>query len=197
MPERSLREAPKRPAGGTRGKRTLLLLAAVCVAPVVASYVAYYVFPRGAQTNYGTLLPTALAPAIEGVKADGAAFRLSDLRGRWVLVVADAGRCDAACEQMLYATRQARAMQGREQDRIVRVWLAAGDASPAPSVLARHPGLVFARVGEGALASLSDGKRGIWIVDPLGNLVLSYGDDPDIKGLASDLARLLRASSIG
>lgn len=197
MADLSSRPTQGRPNAQTRGKRILVLLAAVCIAPVLASYAAYYLFPRGAHVNYGTLLPTAPAPAIEGVRADGGAFHLSDLRGRWVLLVADAGRCGAACERMLYATRQARTMQGKEQDRIVRVRLATGDGSPSEEILAQHPGLVVVRVSAGALASLSAARRGIFIVDPLGNLVLSYPGDPDIKGLANDLTRLLRASRIG
>ncbi len=197
MPDLASRPTHRRTAVQTRGRRTLVLLAAVCIAPVLVSYAVYYVFPRNAHVNYGTLLPTAPAPVIEGVGPDGRAFHLADLRGRWVLLVADAGRCDATCERMLYATRQARTMQGREQDRIVCVRLATGDGPPGDEMLAQHPGLVVVRVSAGALASLSDGRRGIFIVDPLGNLVLSYPDDPDIRGLANDLARLLRASSIG
>jgi cytochrome oxidase Cu insertion factor (SCO1/SenC/PrrC family) len=175
----------------------LLLLAALCIAPVLASYVAYYLFPREAQVNYGSLLPTAPASAIEGTKADGAPFRLADLRGRWVLLAGDRGGCDTACERKLYATRQARTMQGRDQDRLVRAWLFTGDAMPAPEVLAQHPGLVVARVPAGALAALPGGERAIYLIDPLGNLVLRFPGDPDINGIAKDLSRLLRASRIG
>ena len=65
------------------GKRTLLLIAAVTLAPVIASYAAYYLFPRSPAVNYGTLLPTAPIEGIEGTRPDGAPFRLEDLRGRW------------------------------------------------------------------------------------------------------------------
>jgi hypothetical protein len=190
--------APDSRAGtDRRGRRTFLLIAAAFIAPVLASYAAYYFFPREAKMNYGTLLPTAPAPPIEGTTADGAPFRLADLRGRWVLLAVDRGGCDATCERGLYATRQARTMQGREQDRIVRAWLVIGDALPAPEILAQHPGLRVARVTPGALAGLSGGGRGIFLVDPLGNLVLHYPEDPDIKGMAKDLSRLLGASRIG
>jgi cytochrome oxidase Cu insertion factor (SCO1/SenC/PrrC family) len=194
-----LPESARPPRAGTdrHGKRTLLLIVALCIAPVVASYVAYYLFPREAQVNYGSLLPTAPASAIEGTKADGAPFRLADLRGRWVLLAGDRGGCDTACERKLYATRQARTMQGRDQDRLVRAWLFAGDAMPAPEFLAQHPGLVVARVPAGALAALPGGERAIYLIDPLGNLVLRFPGDPDINGIAKDLSRLLRASRIG
>lgn len=187
------------PAPGTdrRNRRTLLLIALVCIAPVIASYSAYYWFPREKQANYGELLQTRPAPGIEGVALDGRPFRISDLRGRWVLVAAAPGVCDAACVQALYATRQARTMQGREMERVVRVWLVTDDAKPAASLLAEHPDLAVARVAQGALAAWGAGADRIYLLDPLGNLVLAYPRDPDIKGAAKDLTRLLKASRIG
>ena len=190
-------ESPRAAPAARGSRRTLLLIALVCVAPVVASYTMYYVFPREARVNYGTLLPTAPAPVIEGAAADGAPFRLADLAGRWVLVVrADAG-CDAACARTLYATRQARTIQGREQERVVRVWLVTDDASPAAGVIADQPGLVVARVARDRAAALPWGDGAILLLDPLGNIVLRYPDDPDIRGLARDLGRVLKASRIG
>jgi hypothetical protein len=185
------------PAADLRSRRTLLLIAAACLAPVVASYAVYYFFPRSARVNYGTLLPTAPTPAIEGTIDGGAPFRLADFRGRWVLLAGGAAGCDAACERTLYATRQAHTMQGKERDRVVRVWLDAGGAAPSAELRSQHPGLLIARVPADALTLLPGGQPGIWLIDPLGNLVLSYPADPDIKGLAKDLARVLRASQIG
>jgi hypothetical protein len=190
----SARTQPTRPGAA---RRKLLLIAAICVAPVVASYAFYYLAPRRASVNYGTLLPTAPAPALEGTQADGAPFRLSELAGRWVLLVDVAGRCDALCARLLYASRQARTMQGKEQDRIVRVLLVGAGADLDPTLVAEHPGLVVAHVAEPARAALPGGADAIYVIDPLGNLVLRYGADPDIKGISKDLTRLLKASSIG
>ncbi len=147
--------------------------------------------------NYGTLLPTAPAPLLEGTRGDGAPFRLADLRGRWVLLVDARGRCDAPCERLLYAARQARTMQGREQERIVRVLLVPEGALPGAALLAEHPELVVAQAGGAAPAGLPGPAAAIYVIDPLGNLVLRYDADPDIKGIAKDLARLLKASGIG
>ena len=190
--------SPQTAAAVARGRRTILLVAAACLAPVLASYVVYFFYPRSAEINYGTLLKTAPAPPIEGLQNDGASFRLADLRGRWVLVAAGAG-CDAGCERTLYAMRQAHTMQGKERERVVRVWLDTGGGEPSPSreLRTQHPGLVVARVPASARASLPGARSGIWLIDPIGNLVLSYPGDPDIKGLAQDIARLLQASRIG
>ncbi|MEO8303855.1 MAG: hypothetical protein ABI724_07020 [Betaproteobacteria bacterium] len=184
-----------RPAAG-HGRRTIFLIAAVVLAPVVASYIVYYLFPQEAQVNYGTLLATVPAPAVVGTRADGTAFRLDELHGRWVLLSGGRG-CDAACERKLYATRQARTMQGKDQDRIVRVWLASGDNPPTPDLVAEHPGLLVIRVGATGLERFPGGAGPIYLIDPLGNLVLRYPDNPDIRGIANDLARVLKASRIG
>jgi hypothetical protein len=169
---------------------------------VVASYIAYFWLRPSARVNYGELLGPVSAPDIRGARLDGSSFRLSDLHGRWVLLMADGENCDSNCERKLYATRQARTMQGREQERVVRVRLQPESAPPpSPELTARNPGMAWVRGDPRQWASLAPEREsvaaGIYLIDPLGNLVLRYPADPDIKRLADDLERLLRASRIG
>lgn len=185
----------------SNARRVLSLLALVCAAPIVASYIAYYGLRPSARVNYGELLAASPAPDIVGVDSDGTPLRLAALRGRWVLLTADGASCEARCEGKLYATRQARTMQGAERERVARVWLLPADAAPAPAaLLAQHPGLTVLR-GEprqwDALPGPGGAPDNIYLLDPLGNLVLRYPADPDIMGLAKDLRRLLSASRIG
>ena len=180
-----------------KARRTLLAILFVGLAPVIASYAFYYFSPRDAHANYGELLPTRPAADLAGVTNDGKAFRLADLRGRWVLAAAAPGACDATCARKLYATRQARTMQGREQERVVRVWLVTDEAAPTAALLAEQPGLVVVRADPATAAALPGGADRIALIDPLGNQVLAWPADPDIKGLARDLGRLLKASQIG
>jgi len=185
------------PDGNRRSRRTLLLIALVTVAPVIASYVAYYGLLRDKQANYGELLPTQPVPELEGATHDGKPFRRADLLGSWVLTsVAPAG-CAGTCAQALYATRQARTIQGREMDRVKRIWFVTDDGTPDPALLAQHPDLTIVRVAPSVLARWAAGPDHIYLLDPLGNLVLAYPRDPDIKRMAKDLARLLKASRIG
>ena len=88
------------------------------------------------------------------MRADGQPFALSQLRGKWVLLVSAPGGCDARCAQALYATRQARTIQGRERERVQRVWLVTDDAAPDAALLAQHPDLQVARVPRAVLAGL-------------------------------------------
>jgi hypothetical protein len=189
------------PPDRARGRRTLLLLALVAVSPIVASYVAYYWLAPTKRVNYGELLAPAPAPPLAGAGPGGTPFALTELRGKWVMLIVSGPECGEACRRALYATRQARTIQGREQDRVVRAWLQPAAAPvPSPGLLAEQPGLIAARVDPEALAQLPLGAPGgvtILLLDTRGNLVLRYGSDPDIKRLANDLGRLLRASQIG
>ena len=189
--------SPPQLAAAKRARRTLIAIAAIGIAPIVASYAAYYFWPRQTHVNYGELLMTAPAAPIGGMRADGRPFRLPDLRGRWVVIMASPGSCDARCERALYATRQARTMQSADQERVIRVWLASDDGEPSPALVAQHPGLERVRVASTSTANspVADGR--IYLIDPLGNWVLAWPADPDIKKLANDLGRLLRASQIG
>jgi hypothetical protein len=163
----------------------------------VLSYAAYYLMPRDARVNYGTLLPTQQIADIAGATLDGDRFSTRDLRGRWAVLYAAGGECVPPCQEALYASRQARTIQNAERERIVRVWLVVDDRAPDPRLLAEHPDLVVARVSANAVRALPDGANPIYLIDPLGNLVLAWPARPDIKALANDLSRLLRASRIG
>jgi len=189
--------APPSPAVARKNRRTFYLIGLVALAPVVASYAIYYWFPPDKQVNYGELLPTAPAPSVSGTAADGKPFRLADLRGRWVLAVAAPGGCDATCRGALYATRQARTIQGREMERVVRLWLVTDETDPDRALRAEHPDLRIVRATPGAVETLPGGGQRLLLIDPLGNLVLAYPRDPDIKAMAKDITRVLKASRIG
>lgn len=183
-------------AARRRVRRQLALMVLIGLAPVVASYAIYYGWPRERQVNYGTLI-AAPSPGVAGRTLDGAPFALTDLRGKWVVLAASGGACDAACRTRLFAGRQARTIQNAERERIVRVWLVSDDVEPPAALLAEHDDLRVVRVPPRALDALPDAGRTLLLVDPLGNLVLAWPADPDVKAVAKDIGRLLRASRIG
>jgi cytochrome oxidase Cu insertion factor (SCO1/SenC/PrrC family) len=189
--------SPSDPTAARRARRTLILIAAAVVAPVALSYFFYYLAPRAAFTNYGELLPTAPLPDLAGTTIDGQPFRAAELRGKWTILVPAGGACDAASGDALYATRQARTMQGKDMDRVARAWIVTDDATPPAARLAEHPGMVVARVDAADARKLPKAGSAPLLVDPLGNVVLAWPARPDPKALAKDLSRLLKASRIG
>ena len=91
--------------------------------------------------NYGELLEPRVMPDTLLERLDGGSFRFSEMKGEWLLLVADSAQCDERCRLKLTYTRQVRLAQGREAGRIERVWMLMDDAIPRPELLAEHPGL--------------------------------------------------------
>ncbi len=167
---------------------TLLLAARACAAPVVLATLAYYlVWAPGGTGNYGELIPPK--PLSGGP--------LEQLKGKWVLVSFDAAACDAYCEKKLYFMRQTRRAQGKEQLRIERAWLLTGPGQPRAELLQAIEGTHVAPAGELAKAFPGTPADHIYLVDPLGNLMLRFPRDPDPKKIIKDLNRLLKYSRIG
>lgn len=183
-----------------KAKLTLAALALVCTLPVAASYFAYYVWQPQGKVNYGELIAPAQLPdeKLAGVAGQPAVGR-ADLNGQWTLLYAGSGACDAACEHALYASRQSRLAQGKEMARVERVWLVTDDAVPPQRILAAHDGLRVGRAAPSWLAALPPvaGEGALFLVDPLGNAMMRFPPQADIKRVIKDLQRLLKYSPLG
>jgi cytochrome oxidase Cu insertion factor (SCO1/SenC/PrrC family) len=189
------------PENAPRSRISLWLIALLCIAPVAASYYAFYFAAPAGHVNYGELIETRPLPAARLALADGAEFTIEQLRGKWVLLMADAGACGADCRSKLFALRQLRLTQGRDMTRIERVWLITDGAQPAADVIAPFAGTWLVRAAGSellkALPATATPADHIYVVDPLGNLVLRYPRDADPSRIIKDLARLLKTSGIG
>ncbi len=183
-----------------RRYRVLYAVIAVCIAPVLASYLAYYVFPPSGRTNYGTLITPRAAPVTPLVGLDGRAFAFEQLRGKWVMLAAAESACDDGCASALLQMRQQRLMSGKERDRIERVWLITDDAPLSTLLLREYEGMYFVRapaaiVREFLAPDASRIEGHVFLIDPMGNLMLRWPQDPEPQRVKKDLARLLTASS--
>jgi cytochrome oxidase Cu insertion factor (SCO1/SenC/PrrC family) len=181
-----------------RSTLTLWLILALCATPMIASYAAYYFWQPGAQVNYGELIEPKPLPDAPLTLLDGRAFRLSELKGQWVLLAAGASACDERCRERLVYMRQVRLAQGRESGRIERVWVVTDDGTPDAALLAQHDGLRVARDRQGAtmgaLPASSSSQNHIYVIDPLGNLMMRFPADADPRRMLKDVSRLLRHS---
>jgi cytochrome oxidase Cu insertion factor (SCO1/SenC/PrrC family) len=184
-----------------RSRKVLWVMLALTVAPVAASYLIFYFWPPSRTVNYGELIAPRRLPDARLALADGTPFRLSRLRGKWVLVTVDSGACNASCEKKLYYMRQVRRAQGKEMERVERAFLINDGAAMAPDRMAPYAGTWMIRAAGTAVLGLfpAQGSRSahIYLVDPLGNLMMRYPPDPDPRRMIRDLQRLLKASRIG
>jgi cytochrome oxidase Cu insertion factor (SCO1/SenC/PrrC family) len=178
--------------------------------PITASYLTFFFWKPKATANFGELIAPVIAlPEEKFVMTDGkdAPTNAGDkaLRGKWLIVTRDSGACDQACSKKLYTMRQARLILGKELDRVARVMLI-DDAMPLASQISTDfAGTAFVSAKDsGWLSKLpretndATGGRGyFYAVDPMGNLFMRYKADEDIKELAADFRRVLKASQLG
>ena len=184
-----------------RSKAVLWIMLALTVAPVAGSYLLYYFWPPEETVNYGELVEARRLPDGMLATADGAEFRASAWRGKWVLLMIDTAACDAYCDKKLYYMRQVRLAQGKEMGRVERAFLITDEAPIAPEKLAPYSGTWLLRAGGNEFLESfpAAGARAahIYLVDPLGNIVLRYPKEPDPRRMIKDLQRLLKVSRIG
>ena len=188
----------------TAGRWKMIAVLLVCAAPVIASYFTYYVIRPEGRRNYGELItPQRPLPAIATTDLNGTAGELVALKKQWLLISVASANCDTACQQRLYFQRQLRESLGKEKVRVDWVWL----VSDAAAIDARlKPALTEATVLRVPLDALAQwlppatNQRlddHIYVVDPLGNLMMRFPANMDAAGAAKakrDVDRLLRAS---
>jgi len=205
MSVHSLPAADQAAAQRTRmGRLKMLLVWAVCAAPVVASYFTFYVLRPQARTNHGELiLPTRAVP-VDGSLAltdlQGRSVAPAALKGQWLLVTVAGGACDAACEKHLYMQRQLREVLGRDKDRVDRVWLVTDQAPVRPELLPALQQAWVLRAAPEALARWLSPEAGkplsahIYLVDPRGDWMMRFPAQADPARMKKDLVRLMKAN---
>jgi hypothetical protein len=191
---------------GRRSRWQLLLLFVLFFGPLAIAWVLYYGDgdwrPEG-RSNHGVLIepPTPL-PETALVLSDGSESRPDLLRHVWTLLYIDDGECFESCEEALYRSRQVKIALGKESDRVQRVYLYGSDSVDRTD---EHRDLIAADAGSpgalGLIAAFPAGAQpdadNIYLVDPLGNLMMRFPLEDDARGLLLDLKKLLKLSRIG
>lgn len=198
------------PAGAAQRKRNrgrwkLFAVLLVCAAPMILSYLTYYVIKPTGRTNYGTLIDPRERPipAMASSTLDGRPARLEQYAGKWIMLKVGGGECPDACQKQLFAMRQWRLMQGKNMDRVERVWLVT-DTQPLDTMTIRqYDGMHLLRAPKEVVDKWLPAAQGtqpsehIYLIDPLGNLMMRFPANPDPSKVHKDIAKLLKASAIG
>jgi hypothetical protein len=182
-------------------RRMLVLLALLFMAPLGFSFWLYYGTgwrPMGTTNNGELITPARLLPE---VSAGGASATAAVFHEKWSLVVVAEGDCDASCQHGLEYAEQTLASLGRLQARTQPVLVHGSECCSVDLAAAGHPQLrkVDGAANPALLRAFptTDRARMIFVVDPIGNLMMRYDSALDPKGLRADLKHLLDLSQIG
>ena len=224
-------------------KRTLapLILVFLCtLAPILAAFVLYnnpQWWPED-TSNYGTLIepqrPMPGANELQLTTLEGKPFDLQSLKGKWLLLSVDEAACPESCARKLFITRNSHASQGKNVDRLARVWFITDEGEVPAKVLEAYQGTIMVRARPEQLARFLLGRDGapastsgnssvqsvsplsnsastgqsvssapsdllgpIWVIDPLGNLMLQFPPEADGVKVRKDISKLIYSSRIG
>jgi hypothetical protein len=183
-----------------RNLRTVMLLAGLFLVPLLAAFCTYYggSWRPSEHTNHGELiLPVRQLPRAS------AAYGAAIFTHAWSLVYVGAGDCDDVCKGALYVMQQTRLGLDSDMQRVQRVFVATGPSAMQESFAKEHSGLIVIHAQGEETENLvqqfpeADRAHAIFIVDPLGNLMMRFDTRENPQGLREDLVRLLKLSNIG
>jgi cytochrome oxidase Cu insertion factor (SCO1/SenC/PrrC family) len=190
-----------------RARLTVLALFALFLAPVVAAWLLHATAPHWhpqRTVNQGTLItPARPLPAAPLAAVGGSHVDENVLRGHWTLLLFGETPCDRDCQALLLQLRQVHAALNKDIPRVQRLLVLVGPQATAPPPI--DPDLLLARLRDRswlAHFALDTGSQPaasgrVYLVDPLGNLMMFYPAGGPVRGILKDLQRLLRISRVG
>lgn len=193
-----------------KNKLTLALIFLLFLVPILISwwFLNYSnVVNEGKKSNYGALITPARSLPESILFNASAIEKQRNLQGKWSLVYIVSGQCADGCKKILYSLHQIEQAMGKDSLRVQRVALLTHPENTL-DILANYPGQWLLQLAKSDLDAFLNRFRlddvtdpvmagYVYIIDPLGNLMMFYPADFDPYGVLRDLRRLLKASQIG
>lgn len=191
------------------GRLKLLAVFAVAILPLllaVGMYFGGWALPTS-KTNKGNLVwPPVMLPEVQ----PSLEHAQDHLETKWLLLLSGHDSCEQSCQQLLHTMRQVNVAMGRELDRVERVILSDLSARELGDIQSSYPKLKSHSFNLQQLKTLQQdaAQNGaqfeseavvwtIWLVDPIGNVVVQYTQSHDGYDMIDDLKKLLKLSNIG
>ncbi len=205
----------RRQRGFLSSRQSLVLLGLLFLSPMLIAWIMHLSGQQGwlpeGTTNQGVLVepPRPLVLPAGTPSAAGGVIQEDYLRGKWTLLYIGATDCGETCRTNLYHLRQVRLAQGEHIKRVQRLFLVADTTTlePLADVLHEYPDMTTGALAPAQSAELAPlfmidgipahGAERIYLIDPLGNLMMYYQAGADPRGMIKDLKRLLKYSRIG
>ncbi len=206
--------AVARQRGFLSSRQALVLLGLIFLAPVFVAWVMHHSSEEGwrpqGTTNRGILVHPARPLALPTDMASDGVPLQEYLQGRWTLLYIGEAGCGETCRNNLYKMRQVRVAQNENMKRVQTLFLLHAGTLPEEvgDFLAReHRDMAVVLLSDAHAAAIAPqfqidetpvaGAERVYIVDPLGNLMMYYQPDADARGMLQDLQKLLKYSKIG
>ncbi len=192
-----------------RNPYTVWFVVLAFIAPVALAYIIFFFVDVKSFVNHGEILnPIIHISSFELKNEDDEIIPVEELTYKWRIISFVGKDCDQRCEKRLYDMRQIHTSLGKDQHRLVRMFvhLAPAGESLSKLIAETHPAVVQvkgdAKVIIDALGNNIRSDAGItnnesYIMDPMGNVMMRFTQEQPNKDFLYDLKKLLKASQIG
>ena len=190
-----------------KGFITALLIFLTPIIVITVSTVWYYSgYGPEEKVNYGRLLSDPIDVGILELELDYQNLNVDSMERKWMLVHFINDACLESCADLIYVARQVNVLLARQQTRVKRYIAAPIEVKPKlENFFTTYQDLNFIEVKDQSTTIQEFKKNGIdpfaqpnmFVIDPIGNIILHYSGEVDGKKLLADLKKLLGASKIG
>ena len=190
-----------------KGFITALLIFLTPIIVITVSTVWYYSgYGPEEKVNYGRLLSEPIDVGTLDLELDYQNLNVDSMERKWMLVHFINDACLESCADLIYVARQVNVLLARQQTRVKRYIAAPLEVKPKlENFFTTYPDLNFIEVKDQSTTIQEFKKNGIdpfaqpnmFVIDPIGNIILHYSGEVDGKKLLADLKKLLGASKIG
>jgi len=197
-----------------KNRRNFVLLVVVFLMPMIVAWLVLKnidtLKPSGSR-NFGELIQPA-RPLQEFTLQlrDGVKFGLDEVRGKWNIFYFNKSECAQTCQETFTKLHQARLGQGREMHRLRFLYVNTDSATVTEQTLQFIKSLPETKIISGTQEELikleaqfeatgkSPKEEGrFFLIDPNGNIMMTYSKESFVRDLLKDLDHLLKYSQIG
>ncbi len=192
-----------------KNKRAILIIFGLSIIPFCF---AWYLSNNPDLVAKGTSNGELVVPVITTERAEMVGFdefstkNIKELVGHWLLVnVIPNQDCNALCVDAIHKTKQLRLMLNKDLTRVRRMVLLFKESDPelAKSWWQDDTRLLHIKPTQSLITKLEKIRKGtvvegmLFLIDPLGNIMMQYEAEFDPYEVKRDLKKLLRISQIG
>lgn len=202
-----------------KNNRTVILIFAMSIIPFcIAWYLSSNATWMGGGTNNGKLIiPPITTEFNQFVGYDDFSVKnLHEIKGHWILMnVVPNKQCNKVCQFAIHKTKQLRVMMGKDLTRSRRLVLISAEFEQTVEQLlwqdeksgdeqaqedkrllkVKFSTQLLDKLNKARKTGVSEGM--LFIMDPLGNIMMQYEPEFDPYKVKSDLRKLLKISQIG
>lgn len=196
-------------AAKKRNPYTVWFVVLSFIAPVALAYIMFFFVDVQSFVNHGEILnPIIHISSFELKDENDEIIPEQELTYKWRLISFVGKDCNQQCETRLFDTRQIHTSLGKDQHRLIRMFVHLEPAGKSLSTLITetHPSatqvngdaaVIINALGDNIRENVSITNNEIYIMDPMGNVMMRFTQDQPNKEFLYDLKKLLKASQIG